>query len=328
MWRFSVMAARCRRIRSAPADPRRRRPARPSRALEPLETRSLLSGSVSPLAPVPAQAPIVPAPPQYYPQPRAVSDPGALVSTDPIWQTARAYQFGPDPAQQFWVMLPANPTGQVNLIVHSGGFHKGEVTSGEINPYAHVDLAQGIAVVSIGYRLLGDATWPAPVDDVAVGIDESIPIVQSLIGRPVTDITETGLSAGGTALALINYSPFYPATTVQPNRIITVSAPLERNATTQKHAIDGFRYSSELTWPEPPRSHVPITLMGTPDDPIAQQNSRVSTIGEFSDYLRRYGVRVATYFDHHKPGEHGSITPDLPRYPDVAAAYQRALTFG
>ncbi len=328
MWPFSASAARRRRVRSAPTDSRRRRPARRARALEPLETRSLLSGGAAPPALAPGLAPIVPAPPQYYPQPRAVSDPGALVSTDPIWQTARAYQFGPDPQQQLWVMLPADPTGQVDLIVHSGGFHKGQVTSGEINPYAHVDLAQGIAVVSVGYRLLGNATWPAPVDDVAVGIDESLPIVQSLIGRPVTDITETGLSAGGTALALINYSPSYPATTVQPNRIITVSAPLERNATTQHRAIDGFRYSSELTWPKPPRSHVPITLMGTPDDPIAQQNARVSTIGEFSDYLRRYGVRVATFFDHHNPGEHGSVSPDMPIYPDVAAAYRRALTFG
>jgi len=225
--------------------------------------------------------------------------------------------------------VPPNPSGRLDLIVHSGGFRHGAPTSGEIDGFAQLDLDAGTTLVSIGYRKLDTSVWPAPIDDIAMGIDDSYKVAQNLTGNRITDITETGLSAGGTALALINYSPDYPTTTVRPNRLITISAPLEANASSPAKPADGFRYTSALRWDGViPKTRIPITLMGTPRDPVAIESGRVSTIGEFARYLRRYGVKVATYFDPHSPGMHGSTASDFLVYPDVEAALQRAYSFG
>jgi acetyl esterase/lipase len=141
-----------------------------------------------------------------------------------LWANASIYQYGPYPEQQLWVLMPPSPSGKLDLIVHAGGLHHGGPT--DVTPFAQFDLERGTTVVSIGYRLLDDWPWPAPIDDIAAGIDDVVQVAGALTGGTITDVTETGLSAGGTALALINYSPEYPTTTVRPDRIVTVSAPL------------------------------------------------------------------------------------------------------
>jgi acetyl esterase/lipase len=189
-------------------------------------------------------------------------------------------------------------------------------------------MDRGTTIVSIGYRLLEEVPWPAPVDDIAEGIDDGFQVAQALTGDRITDVTETGLSAGGTALALINYSPNYPTTTVRPNRIITVSAPLETDAVSPGKLSFGFRYTNALKWRGIiPKAKVPITLMGTPGDPIAIEKGKISNIGQFADYLQRHDVPVETYFDPHDPGHHGSVSWDLLQYPDVAAAVQWAQDY-
>jgi acetyl esterase/lipase len=268
---------------------------------------------------------VAPAPSQYYSQPIPIALPRHAVFSNPIWDKALPYQYGPFPDQQLWVFVPPHPSGRLDLIVHSGGFRHGGPTSGEINGFATLDLAQGTTLVSIGYRLLDTSVWPAPVDDIAMGIDDGYKIAQHLTGNRIADITETGLSAGGTALALINYSPHYPTTPIRPDRLVTISAPLEANASSPAVPKDGFRYTDALRWDAVvPKARIPITLMGTPGDPIAIESQRVSTIGEFAGYLRRHGVEVATYFDPHSYGVHGSIAGDFLMYPDVKAALERA----
>jgi acetyl esterase/lipase len=258
-----------------------------------------------------------------------ISPPSGIVLPSPIWDKALVYQYGPFPEQQLWVFVPTHPSGRLNLIVHSGGFHHGAPTAGEINGFAQLDLDEGTTVVSIGYRLLDTSVWPAPVDDIAKGMDDGYAIAQKLTGHRITDVIETGLSAGGTALALINYSPDYPTTTFRPDRLITISAPLEANASSPAKPNDGFRYTGVLRWDGiDPKTRVPITLMATPGDPVAIESDRVSTIGEFANYLRRNGVKVATYFDPYSYGVHGSIAGDFLVHPDVEAALKRAYSFG
>ncbi len=313
------------RLSSRSRQRRRDRAYRPG-GLDLPEGRSLLSHGLVSL-PVDRGA-LLPAPTTYDPLPIPISDPGAIVSTDPIWDGALAYQYGPSAEQEFWVFLPTNPNGKLDLIVHSGGFRHGDPTSPEIDGFTRLDLSQGTTLVSIGYRLLDMYSWPAPVDDIAQGIDDGYEVAQALTGDRIVDVTETGLSAGGTALALINYSAEYPSTTVQPDRITTISSPLEANASSRAKPADGFRYTEALRWDgNVPKSNVPITLMGTPGDPIAMENGRISTIGEFSTYLRRYGIKVDTYFDPHGHGRHGSISGDFPTDPDVESALLRAYSY-
>jgi acetyl esterase/lipase len=244
----------------------------------------------------------------------------------PIWANANVYQYGPDPEQQLWVLVPPNPNGKLDLLVHGGGFHHGHITG--VTPFAEFDVAQGTTVVSIGYRLLDQWPWPAPVDDIAEGIDDGVRIARSLTAGGISDITETGLSAGGTGLVLANYSPQYPTPAIQPNRLITVSAPLMTDAVARARVSFGFRYTDALRWGGiVPKANIPITLMGTPGDPIAVERGGISNIGQFAGYLRRNQIRVATYFDPHGRGRHGSVAGDLLLYPDVASAFEAAESY-
>jgi acetyl esterase/lipase len=192
--------------------------------LDVLESRTMPSLPVLSTPPDP-QVP-ADAPPQYYSHAIPISDPSGSVFTSPIWDNALAYQYGPFPDQQLWIFVAPNSNGRLDLLVHGGGLRRGAPTSPGIGKFAQLDLDQGTTLVSIGYRKLGTSDWPAPVDDIATGIDDSYNVAQELTGNRITDVTETGLSAGGTALALINYSARYPTTTVRPNRIITISATL------------------------------------------------------------------------------------------------------
>jgi hypothetical protein len=256
-----------------------------------------------------------------------IARPVALGSSSPIWADATVYQYGPDPREEILVLVPPDPSGKLDLIVHAGGFHHGGPA--DVVPFAQFDMARGTTVVSVGYRLLDDTPWPAPVDDIAEGLDDGFQVAQALLGDRISDVTETGLSAGGTALALINYSPVYPTTTVRPDRIVTVSAPLETDALSPGKVSFGFRWTDALRWADVvPKARVPITLMGTPGDPVAIERHGISNIGQFRDYLKRFHIPVETYFDPHDSGQHGSVSRDLPLYPDVASALQRAQDYG
>jgi hypothetical protein len=128
---------------------------------------------------------------------------------------------------------------------------------------------------------------------------------------------------------LINDSPRYPTTKARPDRIIAVSAPLDANAVSRVIESNGFRYSEALNWGGiVPKEKIPVTLMGTPGELVAIENGQVSNIRELASCLTSYHIRVETYYDPHFPGHHGSITRDLPLYPDFVAAFERAQDFG
>ena len=58
----------------------------------------------------------------------------------------------------------------VLFAIHGGGFMSGSRTSGDVKVIIESGLANGYAVVAVGYRLSGEATFPAAIDDVQAAI--------------------------------------------------------------------------------------------------------------------------------------------------------------
>ncbi|WP_375434990.1 alpha/beta fold hydrolase [uncultured Hymenobacter sp.] len=75
------------------------------------------------------------------------------------------------PAQQLDIYLPDAGNGPFPVIVylHGGAFKMGDKGDDQVNP-ALEGLRRGYAVVSVNYRLSGEATFPAPLEDIKAAI--------------------------------------------------------------------------------------------------------------------------------------------------------------
>lgn len=75
------------------------------------------------------------------------------------------------PAQQLDIYLPNQGEGPFPVIVsiHGGAFKMGDKADGQLNPMLKA-LKRGYAVVSINYRLSGEAIFPAQIQDVKAAI--------------------------------------------------------------------------------------------------------------------------------------------------------------
>jgi acetyl esterase/lipase len=75
------------------------------------------------------------------------------------------------PAQKLDVYLPDEGEGlfPVILSIHGGAFKSGDKGDGQVTPMLE-GLKRGYAVVSINYRLSGEAIWPAQINDVKAAV--------------------------------------------------------------------------------------------------------------------------------------------------------------
>src|SRR5512137_2443883 len=75
------------------------------------------------------------------------------------------------PAQELDIYLPDEGAGPFPVIfyIHGGAFALGDKRNIEVLPYLH-GLAHGYAVVSVNYRLSGEAVFPAGLQDVKAAI--------------------------------------------------------------------------------------------------------------------------------------------------------------
>jgi len=75
------------------------------------------------------------------------------------------------PAQKLDIYLPDTGNGPFPVIVyiHGGAFKMGDKSDGQVNP-ALEGLTRGYAVVSVNYRLSGEATFPTPLEDIKASI--------------------------------------------------------------------------------------------------------------------------------------------------------------
>lgn len=75
------------------------------------------------------------------------------------------------PAQKLDIYIPENGNGPFPVIIsiHGGAFMMGDKADGQVNPMLE-GLKRGYAVVSINYRMSGEAIFPALVQDVKAAI--------------------------------------------------------------------------------------------------------------------------------------------------------------
>ncbi len=118
---------------------------------------------------------------------------------------------GDSPSQKLDLYLPAAGEAPypVILAIHGGGFISGDKADGQITPVLEA-LRRGYAVAGVNYRLSGEATFPAAINDVKAAIRW----LRAHAGEYQLDpsrFAAWGQSAGGNLAALAGTSGDLPA---------------------------------------------------------------------------------------------------------------------
>ncbi len=104
---------------------------------------------------------------------------GGVTTTDRSWiktQYLNVAYASKSSAQVMDIYIPNEGTGPFPLIisVHGGAFKSGDKADGQESPMVGTaesgGIASGYAVASINYRLSGEATWPAQINDIKAAI--------------------------------------------------------------------------------------------------------------------------------------------------------------
>jgi acetyl esterase/lipase len=106
------------------------------------------------------------------------------------------------PAQKLDIYLPDEFSGTLPVIVwfHPGGFNHGDKDG--VQAFVPVILARGYAVVSVNYRLAGDAMFPAQIFDAKAAVRWVRANAAKYRFHPYK-IASWGISAGSTLAALL-----------------------------------------------------------------------------------------------------------------------------
>jgi len=110
------------------------------------------------------------------------------------------FAYGPDPYQTLTVFKPVQPTGDVFVFFHGGGWTSGYKEW--MFFMAPAWLAQGITFVSAGYRLAPQHVFPAGVEDCADALAWVVRNIGQHGGDP-SRVFAGGHSAGGHYTALL-----------------------------------------------------------------------------------------------------------------------------
>jgi acetyl esterase/lipase len=112
--------------------------------------------------------------------------------------THRAIRYGPFPAQEGDLHLPAASRPPVVCLLH-GGFWRMPHGRDQLDAVAEDLAARGYAVWNIGYRRLGapGGGWPGTFEDVALAVDHLASLVDERVALDLDRVVVAGHSAGG-----------------------------------------------------------------------------------------------------------------------------------
>jgi acetyl esterase/lipase len=117
----------------------------------------------------------------------------------------RAY--GSDPAQRLDAYIPAHPDGDAVLLVHGGGWRRGDKAAPQVVANKLADWsARGIVVVSVDYRLLPQADPLQQAGDVAAALAYAQRHAREW-GADPSRFVLVGHSAGAHLVALLDAQP-------------------------------------------------------------------------------------------------------------------------
>jgi acetyl esterase/lipase len=110
------------------------------------------------------------------------------------------------PAQKLDIYLPDEGEGPfpVILSIHGGAFKSGDKGDGQVIPMLE-GIKRGYAVVSINYRLSGEAIWPAQINDVKAAV-RWVRANAKLYKLNPDKIASWGGSAGGHLASMVGTS--------------------------------------------------------------------------------------------------------------------------
>jgi acetyl esterase/lipase len=115
--------------------------------------------------------------------------------------------YGSDPAQRLDVYVPARPGGDAVLLVHGGGWRRGDKDNRKVVANKLADWsARGIVVVSVDYRLLPEADPLAQAGDVAASLAYAQRHAREW-GADPSRFVLAGHSAGAHLVALLDADP-------------------------------------------------------------------------------------------------------------------------
>lgn len=179
------------------------------------------------------------------------------------------------PAQKLDIYLPnaGEAPFPVIVFIHGGGFYEGSRESQEI--VAPIEgVRRGYAVVSVDYRLSGQAKFPAAVQDVNAAL-RFIKANAAGFGLDPKRIALWGNSAGGNIAALIGLAPGEKSLT-------DLSLGHDKEDSTVQAVID---WSGAIDF-------------GTMDEQFKSRGIASATIGDANSWASRYlGAAVATAQD-------------------------------
>ena len=115
--------------------------------------------------------------------------------------------YGSDPAQRLDAYIPARPSGDAVLLVHGGGWRRGDKDSRKVVDNKLADWsARGMVVLSVDYRLLPDADPLAQAGDVAAALAYAQRHARDWGADPARFVL-AGHSAGAHLVALLDADP-------------------------------------------------------------------------------------------------------------------------
>lgn len=184
---------------------------------EPALQEPVASEPVVSQEPAPQEPSLEPhVPPEPTPDAGTPDDAGALpeppvvpegpTGPPPVRQWLNVAYAGLSKAQRLDIFLPTTGNGPFPVIVwvHGGGWQGGTKTLGR-NAFQRTALTRGFALVSVEYRLSGEAIFPAQIHDVKTAI-RFLRAKRQTYYLDTTKIGAWGSSAGGHLVALLGTS--------------------------------------------------------------------------------------------------------------------------
>ena len=219
-------------------------------------------------------------------------------------------------------------TSTVVILIHGGGWREG--SRKDMAPYATALVQLGFVAIAAEYRLLGEAPWPAQIEDIK-DVVRWVRVHAETLGIDPQKIALQGFSAGGQLALLAAGTARNSLDAVAA--VISLFAPTDLSARgapgfpSPAEALFGGNATEEEISAASPVANVaenfpPVFLLHGSDDPLVPLKSTL----EFFDLLLQNGVEADLHVLHGQTHEFAALPSLLaPTQSEVALFLRRTV---